>query len=128
MKFRPVGERALVKPVEQEMTASGIVLPHAPRKKPRSARVVAVGRFENGARVDEGDVVGFANWIPDSDDLLGVVEEVGEVFGVAHEKPGFGTDACRSIEAGVNKPASVARATLGPKSRYVDERGYSVRR
>jgi hypothetical protein len=36
---------------------------------------VAVGRFENGARVDEGDVVGFANWIPDSDDLLGVVEE-----------------------------------------------------
>jgi co-chaperonin GroES (HSP10) len=77
MKFRPVGERALVKPVVQEMTASGIVLPHAPRKKPRSARVVAVGRFENGARVDEGDVVGFANWIPDSDDLLGVVEEEG---------------------------------------------------
>ena len=31
--------------------------------------------FENGARVDEGDVVGFANWIPVSDDLLGVVEE-----------------------------------------------------
>ena len=51
------------------------MLPRTAREKPWTARVVAVGGFENGARVDEGDVVGFANWIPDSDDLLGVVEE-----------------------------------------------------
>ena len=39
---------------------------------------------------------------------------------MAHEKPGFDTDACRSIEAGVNKPANAVRATSGPMSRYVD--------
>lgn len=89
MKFRPIGERALVKPIEQEeMTASGIVLPQTAREKPQTAKVVAVGRFENGVRVEEGDVVVYARFsgrkidvdgeehlILDSDDLLGVVEE-----------------------------------------------------
>jgi chaperonin GroES len=88
MKLRPVGERALVKPVEQEeRTASGIVLPQTAREKPQIARVVAIGDLENG-RISEGDLVVFAKYsgtkinldnkdylILDSDDLLGVVEE-----------------------------------------------------
>jgi len=51
-----------------------------------------------------------------------------EVFGVAHKKQGFGTDAHRSIEAGVNKLDNAIRATLGLESQYVDEHEYSVRR
>ena len=38
---------------------------------------------------------------------------------MAHEKPGFDTDACRSIEAGVNKLVDAVRTTLGPKGQYV---------
>ena len=88
MKFRPVGERALVKPEEQEeKTASGIVLPQTAKSKPQIARVIAIGGQDDGA-VSEGDLVVFARYsgaeinldgedclILDSDDLLGIVEE-----------------------------------------------------
>ena len=88
MKFRPVGERALVKPEEQEeKTASGIVLPQTAKSKPQTARVIAIGGQDDGA-VSEGDLVVFARYsgaeinldgedhlILNSDDLLGIVEE-----------------------------------------------------
>ncbi len=88
MKLRPVGERALVKPVEQEeKTASGIVLPQTAKDQPQTAKVVAVCEMENGI-VSEGDHVLFARFsgteiklddenylLLDSDDLLGIVEE-----------------------------------------------------
>lgn len=88
MKFRPVGERALVKVEErEEKTVSGIVLPDTARDKPQTARVVAVGDFEDGG-VKEGDLVVFARFagtemkldgedylVLDAEALLGVVED-----------------------------------------------------
>ncbi len=89
MKFKPLGERALVKMVEREQTtASGIVLPDTAKEKPQTAEVVAVGEFENGVQVSEGDVIVFAKYsgteikldgddfmILDAEDILGVVED-----------------------------------------------------
>lgn len=89
MRFKPLGERALVKVVErEETTPSGIVLPDTAKQKPQTAEVVAVGQFENGVNVNEGDVIVFAKYsgteitldgedymILDSDDILGVVED-----------------------------------------------------
>ena len=89
MKFKPLGERALVKMVEREQTtASGIVLPDTAKEKPQTAEVVAVGEFENGIQVSEGDVIVFAKYsgteikldgddfmILDAEDILGVVED-----------------------------------------------------
>ena len=45
MKLRPIGKRALVKPVEQEeeKTASGIVLPQTAKEKPQTAKDIAMG-------------------------------------------------------------------------------------
>ena len=88
MKFKPLGERALVKIVErEEQTTSGIVLPDTAREKPQTAEVVAVGEFEDGIKVSEGDVIVFAKYsgteislegedymILDADDILGIVE------------------------------------------------------
>ena len=88
MKFKPLGERALVKMVErEEQTASGIVLPDTAKEKPQTAEVVAVGEFEDGIKVSEGDVIVFAKYsgteislegedymILDADDILGIVE------------------------------------------------------
>ena len=88
MKFKPLGERALVRIVErEETTASGIVLPDTAKEKPQTAEVVAVGQFEDGIQVSEGDVIVFAKYsgteinlegddymILDADDILGVVE------------------------------------------------------
>jgi chaperonin GroES len=88
VRLKPIGERALVKPVEQEeKTASGIVLPETAKEKPQTAQVVAIGDSEE-VGVSEGDLVIFAKYsgtrirlddedylILNSDDLLGVVEE-----------------------------------------------------
>jgi chaperonin GroES len=88
MKFKPLGERALVRVVErEETTASGIVLPDTAKEKPQTAEVVAVGQFEDGIKVSEGDVIVFAKYsgteinlegddymILDADDILGIVE------------------------------------------------------
>ena len=61
MKFKPLGERALVKPVEHETgTASGILLPETVRQGPQTAKVVAVGSFQNGNGFSAGDLVLFA--------------------------------------------------------------------
>jgi chaperonin GroES len=88
VKLRPIGERALVRPVEQEeKTASGIVLPETAKDKPQTARIIAIGDLEDG-EVSEGDLVVFAKYsgtqvtldgedylLLDADDLLGIIEE-----------------------------------------------------
>ena len=44
MKLKPLGDRLIVKPIdEEETTASGIVLPDTAKEKPQKGTVVAVG-------------------------------------------------------------------------------------
>ena len=44
MKLKPLGDRVLVQPVEEEeTTASGIVLPDTAKEKPQKGKVLAVG-------------------------------------------------------------------------------------
>ena len=53
MKLKPLGDRLVVRPVEQEeQTASGIFLPETAKEKPQQGEVIAVGP---GARDDDGD-------------------------------------------------------------------------
>ncbi len=43
MKLKPLGDRLIVKPIEEEeTTASGIVLPDTAKEKPQKGKVVAV--------------------------------------------------------------------------------------
>lgn len=52
MTLKPLGDRLLVKPIEQEeRTASGIILPETAKEKPQEGEVLAVGP---GARKDDG--------------------------------------------------------------------------
>jgi chaperonin GroES len=87
MKFKPLGNRALLKMVEQEeQTASGIVLPDTAKEKPQTAEVIAVGAHED-IKVSPGDVVVIGKYagtefkigdeehlIVEGEDILGVVE------------------------------------------------------
>lgn len=42
--FAPLGERVIIKPIEQEQTTrGGIVLPDTAREKPQEGEVIAVG-------------------------------------------------------------------------------------
>ena len=70
LKFRPLGNRVWVEPIEQEdVTASGIVLPETAKEKPQEGKVLAVGpgvRNDKGERqpldVEVGDRVLFAKY------------------------------------------------------------------
>ena len=71
MKLKPLGDRLIVKPIEEEeTTASGIVLPDTAKEKPQKGRVVAVGEGkwdEDGEKripldVDEGDEVLYSKY------------------------------------------------------------------
>ena len=56
LNLKPLGERLIVEPIEQEeTTAGGIVLPETAKEKPQKGKVVAVGpgaRDESGNRID----------------------------------------------------------------------------
>lgn len=70
MKLKPLGDRLVVEPIEQEeTTASGIVLPQSAKEKPMQGKVLAVGSGaikDNGERakmdVAEGDTVLYAKY------------------------------------------------------------------
>ncbi len=55
-KLKPLGDRLVVKPQEQEeTTASGLVLPETAKEKPQQGTVVAVGpgrRDDDGKRIE----------------------------------------------------------------------------
>jgi chaperonin GroES len=71
MKLKPLGDRLLVQPVEEEeTTASGIVLPDTAKEKPQKGKVLAVGEGrwdEDGEKrippdVAEGDEVLYSKY------------------------------------------------------------------
>ncbi len=99
IKLKPLGDRVVVEPSEQEeMTASGLVLPETAKEKPQKGTIVAAGpgaRDDDGKRtaldVSEGDVVLFAKYagtefkidskkllILKESDLLAIVETADE--------------------------------------------------
>jgi chaperonin GroES len=98
MQFRPLGDRVLVRRVEEEeKTRGGIIIPDTAKEKPQEGEIIAVGpgaRDENGKavplEVKPGDRVLFGKWsgtevkidgedliIMKENDILGVVERSG---------------------------------------------------
>ena len=54
MAFRPLGDRVLVKRIEEEeKTKGGIIIPDTAKEKPQEGKVISVGP---GARDDSGKV------------------------------------------------------------------------
>jgi chaperonin GroES len=95
MNFRPLGDRVLVRRVEEEQkTRGGIIIPDTAKEKPQEGEVVAVGpgaRDEDGDRIEmdvkAGDRILFGKWsgtevrvdgedllIMKESDILGIVE------------------------------------------------------
>jgi chaperonin GroES len=83
MKLKPLGDRLIVKVVEEEeTTASGIVLPDTAKEKPQRGKVLAAGDgkvSDDGKRVpldvSEGDEVLYSKYggtdiVVDGEDLL----------------------------------------------------------
>lgn len=79
MAIKPMEDRVLVKPIENESkTASGIYLPESAKEKPVRGEVVAIGpgrRLENGQRaqmsVSKGDTVVYGKYAGTEVELKG---------------------------------------------------------
>ena len=93
MAFRPLGDRVLVKRVEEESkTKGGIIIPDTAKEKPQEGEVIAVGpgaRDDTGKiqplDVKTGDRILFGKWSGtevkiDGDDLL--IMKESDVLGV----------------------------------------------
>ena len=96
MAFRPLGDRVVIKRVEEEQkTKGGIIIPDTAKEKPQEGEVIAVGpgaRDDAGKihalEVKKGDKILFGKWsgtevkidgedllIMKESDILGVVEK-----------------------------------------------------
>jgi len=70
MKLRPLGDRAVVEPLEQEeRTESGLFIPETAKEKPQKGTIIAVGegrKDEDGKRVpmdvEAGQTILFAKY------------------------------------------------------------------
>ena len=93
MAFRPLGDRVLVKRVEEEeKTKGGIIIPDTAKEKPQEGEVIAVGpgaRDETGKvqplDVKAGDRILFGKWSGtevklDGQDLL--IMKESDILGV----------------------------------------------
>jgi chaperonin GroES len=98
MKFRPLGDRVVVKRVAEETkSAGGIIIPDTVQEKPQEGEVVAVGpggRDEKGDRITPevkvGDRILFGKWSGtevkvDGADLL--IMKESDIMGVLEGKP-----------------------------------------
>jgi chaperonin GroES len=95
MRFRPLGDRVVVRRViEERKTAGGIIIPETAQEKPHEGEIIAVGPGaidDNGKRVapnvKPGDFVLFGKWsgsevkidgeellIMKETDIMGVIE------------------------------------------------------
>jgi len=95
MAFKPLGDRVLVKRLENETTTSGgIIIPETAKEKPQRGKIVSLGegkRTDDGKliapRVKEGQQVLFGKYsgtevkidseeyiIMREDDILGIIE------------------------------------------------------
>ena len=96
MKFRPLGDRVLVRRVEEETkTKGGIIIPDTAKEKPQEGEVISTGpgaRDDNGKvqplDLKAGDKILFGKWsgsevkidgedllIMKESDVLGVIEK-----------------------------------------------------
>ncbi|MDZ4765826.1 MAG: co-chaperone GroES [Chloroflexota bacterium] len=97
MNIRPLGDRVMIEPIEQEETIAGgkLVLPETAKEKPQQGLVLAAGdgrRDEDGDRIEMdvkvGDKVLFAKYagtemklegkkllIMKESDILGIISE-----------------------------------------------------
>ncbi len=93
MAFRPLGERVLVKRVEEETkTKGGIIIPDTAKEKPQEGEVLSVGpggRDETGKRIEMdvkvGDKILFGKWSGtevklDGEDLI--IMKESDILGV----------------------------------------------
>src|SRR4051794_18493547 len=148
VNVRPLGDRVLVQPLEeQEVKKGGIIIPDTAKEKPQEGKVVALGTGkidDNGKKVDftvkKGDKVLISKYggteikiedenylIMREDDILGIIEyprlstlnQQLSINLMAAKQLQFDENARHTLLRGVEKLSRAVKATLGPSGRNV---------
>jgi chaperonin GroES len=98
MKFRPLGDRVVVRRLQEDQkTPGGIIIPDTAQEKPQEGEVISVGPGaidENGKRiapeVKSGDFVLFGKWSGtevkiDGEELL--IMKESDIMGILEGRP-----------------------------------------
>ncbi len=112
MKFRPLGDRVVVRRVQEDQkTPGGIIIPDTAQEKPQEGEVIAVGPGaldEHGKRVvpevKAGDFVLFGKWSGtevkvDGEELL--IMKESDIMGILEGRPPRRRRRRKSREQGV---------------------------
>lgn len=89
VNVKPLGERVLIRPVEEEnRTSSGLYIPDTAKEKPQTGIVIAIGDEEDEIKVKVGQKVLFPKYtgteikldgvehlIMDADDILAIITD-----------------------------------------------------
>ncbi|MGM5485174.1 MAG: co-chaperone GroES [Nanobdellota archaeon] len=85
MEIKPIGERVLLKPIEEKSTtAGGIYIPESARESKKQGEVVAIGQKEEGEfPIKPGDKViygGYSNEEINSDGEKYIIVELKDIM------------------------------------------------
>ena len=137
MAFRPLGDRVLVKRVEEEAkTKGGIIIPDTAKEKPQEGEVLAVGpggRDETGKRIEMdvkvGDRILFGKWSGTEVKLEGedlIIMKESDILGVlvarerawSMRKPPDPPRHARNRTATTSSTHSIGAANMAAKDVY----------
>ncbi len=86
IKIQPLGERVLIRPLEEESrTSSGLYIPDTAKEKPQTGIVVAIGDEEDEIPVEVGQKVLFPKYTGTEIKLDGVdhlIMEASEILAI----------------------------------------------
>ena len=140
MKLKPLGDRLIVRAIEEEeTTASGLVLPDTAKEKPQKGKVLAVGdggstttasaSRSTSRRATRSSTASTA--APRSRSTARICSCCASPTSspsrvlrrseqdMAHKELKYSSEARKALEAGVDAVANAVKVTLGPKGRYV---------
>ena len=89
IKIQPLGERVLIRPLDEESrTSSGLYIPDTAKEKPQTGLVVAIGDEEDEIPVKVGQRVLFPKYTGTEIKLDGVdhlIMEAGDILAIVKE-------------------------------------------
>ncbi|HBX68951.1 MAG TPA: co-chaperone GroES [Chloroflexi bacterium] len=89
MKIQPLGERVLIRPLEEESrTSSGLYIPDTAKEKPQTGLVIAIGDEEDEIPVEVGQKVLFPKYTGTEIKIDGVehlIMDAGDILAVVRD-------------------------------------------
>ena len=89
IKIQPLGERVLIRPLEEESrTSSGLYIPDTAKEKPQTGEVIAIGDEEDEIPVKVGQKVLFPKYTGTEIKINGIdhlIMDAGDILAIVND-------------------------------------------